>query len=337
MRVGVYGICKNEKDFIERCFNSIKHADAIVICDTGSTDGTFEMLEDLSKQYPQLIIKRIHVNPWRFDDARNAALYLLPENLDICISIDADEMLEPDWYDILNSHIKEDLTTHGKVADRYHHRFKTVWDWDKNSINVSEHWHERIHNRHGYRWQLPVHEVLVKCDRTPEVVKWMQNFLMIQHPDISKSRASYLPLLEQSAKEDPKRWKTLSFLAGEYASANRYDEAISTLDKALILENIDKAFLHYQLSTVYQHNGDIFSAISELERSCKIAPNIREYLVYLAKLYLTCGVEAYKNLALPTLNRAESITQRTYGYEYNSECWGNSFIELKKIIEEYRE
>jgi glycosyltransferase involved in cell wall biosynthesis len=333
MRVGVYIICKNEIAFIERCFNSIRQADEIVICDTGSTDGTVELLQKLSIDHSQLTIKKIHVNPWRFDDARNAALYSLSGDLDVCISIDADEMLEPGWYDILSAHVDKDIKDNGKVSDRYHHRFKTVWDWDKAGMNVSEHWHERIHTRHGYRWQLPVHEVLVKCDGTLENVKWMSNFWMIQHPDTTKSRGSYLPLLEQSVKEDPKRWKTLSFLAGEYVSTGRHDDAINTLDKALCLEDADKAFLHYQLSTVYQHKGDIFSAISELERSTRLAPNIREYLIYLAKLYQVCEVEAYKSLVLPTLIRAESITERTYGYEYNPDAWGNSFDELKKTVE----
>lgn len=330
MRVGVYCICKNEKDFIERCFNSIKQTDEIVICDTGSTDGTLELLEKLSKNYPKLTVKNIHVNPWRFDDARNVALYSLSEDIDVCISIDADEMLEPGWYDILSAHVNEDLKVNGKISDRYHHRFKTVWDWDKESLNVSEHWHERIHSRHGYRWQLPVHEVLVKCDGTPEIIKWMPNFWMIQYPDTTKSRSSYLPLLEQSVKEDPKRWKTLSFLAGEYVSTGRHDEAIGAIKQAVDVEGSDRAFLYYQLSTVYQRKGDLYQAVIELQSSCRLAPNVREYCVYLAKLCLSGNL---KTEAMIAIRKAENITERTYGYEYNPEAWGVQFDELRDKIE----
>lgn len=43
-KICVYAICKNEKSNIEKWLTSMNEADYIVVLDTGSTDGTYEML-----------------------------------------------------------------------------------------------------------------------------------------------------------------------------------------------------------------------------------------------------------------------------------------------------
>ena len=47
MKISVYAICKNEELFIEDMIKSCYEADEIVICDTGSSDRTI----DIIKQY----------------------------------------------------------------------------------------------------------------------------------------------------------------------------------------------------------------------------------------------------------------------------------------------
>jgi glycosyltransferase involved in cell wall biosynthesis len=250
IKIGVYAICLNEKEFIERCFDSIKEADEIVICDTGSTDGTLEMLHKLSKEHLNTKIKSINVDPWRFDDARNVALYSLSPDIDFCISIDADEILVPGWYQILIAVIEKDMLE-GTLPDRYHHRFKSIWNWKEDGSNFTEHWHERIHSRHGYRWCLPVHEHLVKMsDNSEGKANWLHDLWMIQKPDLTKSRSSYLPLMEIAAKEDPKRWKTFSFMAYELVNTGRVDEARAAIEHALQIPESDKDHLQKQLKGI---------------------------------------------------------------------------------------
>jgi len=331
VKIGIYMICKDEKEFIKRCYESIKEADSIVICDTGSKDETIDILADLSKEHKNLIVKNIFVSPWRFDDARNTALMSLPSDVDICVSIDADEMLEPGWYQILKTAVEEDIAARGKPHDRYHHRFRTIWDWQTTNSNVSEHWHERIHTRHGYMWKLPVHEHIVKCDGTPDEVRWLKDIQMTQKPDTSKNRGSYLTMLKQSAIEDKKRWKTFSFLAGEYINAGFYREAAEAIEHALTLPDSDKAFLHYQLSGINKRQKDYDSAIMNMMNVVKHAPKVREYVVYLAQTYLEAGRQSD---AVATMERAAKITERTYGYEYNAGCWGTRFDQLTKQIKE---
>ena len=73
MKIVVYAICKNEDNFIDRWFNSMKEADDIYVLDTGSTDNSFKHLKKLGVHAVQKII-----DPWRFDVARNESLKLVP-------------------------------------------------------------------------------------------------------------------------------------------------------------------------------------------------------------------------------------------------------------------
>jgi glycosyltransferase involved in cell wall biosynthesis len=90
VKIAVYAISKNEAMFVER-FCSAVDADLILIADTGSTDNTVELAKQHGAQVPEICI-----TPWRFDDARNAALALLPRDIDVCVSLDLDEELQPD-------------------------------------------------------------------------------------------------------------------------------------------------------------------------------------------------------------------------------------------------
>lgn len=194
--VAVYGIFKNEQKFIERFLVSVQDADEIILCDTGSEDETTRTINRF-QQYTDLNLKvySICVSPWRFDDARNTSLALVNPNIDICISMDIDEYLMPGWKGYLINSWESDCT-------RYYHKFKTVWP----GKSVSEHWHERIHCRNGYRWQLPVHEILEYSGQ--EKIKLLPGFCIYQEPDNNKERSNYLPLLEQSVQERSDVWKS---------------------------------------------------------------------------------------------------------------------------------
>ena len=93
IKICVYAICKNEYKMINRWLESMSEADYIVVLDTGSTDGTFEALQQdkrITKVEQQII------NPWRFDVARNESMKLVPKDADILVCTDFDEIFEPD-------------------------------------------------------------------------------------------------------------------------------------------------------------------------------------------------------------------------------------------------
>ena len=88
----VYAISKNEEQFVRRFCKSAQDADYILVADTGSSDGTSTLARECGA-----IVHDIFISPWRFDLARNSALALIPRSVDICISLDLDEVLEPGW------------------------------------------------------------------------------------------------------------------------------------------------------------------------------------------------------------------------------------------------
>ena len=88
--IAVYGIYKNEQNFIERFLASVQTADEVVLCDTGATDDTNNIIKKFIETHPNVNLKTvpIGISPWRFDDARNTALSLVSPYVEICISLD---------------------------------------------------------------------------------------------------------------------------------------------------------------------------------------------------------------------------------------------------------
>ena len=93
-KVSVYAICKNEEQNILKWYDSMKEADEIIVLDTGSTDNTIKLIK---KNCPKIKLFQDRITPWRFDVARNKSLALVPEDTDICVCTDIDEVLHPGW------------------------------------------------------------------------------------------------------------------------------------------------------------------------------------------------------------------------------------------------
>ena len=92
LKICVYAICKNESKFIKRWLESIKDADYICVLDTGSTDNSIELLKDAN-----VILGEKTFEKFRFDEARNESLKLVPKDTDVYICLDIDEVMLPGW------------------------------------------------------------------------------------------------------------------------------------------------------------------------------------------------------------------------------------------------
>jgi len=95
-------IVKNETQIIERCLASLRsHIDFWVIVDTGSTDGTQELIRRLLKDIPG----ELHARPWKdFAHNRTEAIRLAEAKADYLLFCDADMTLlvhEPNWKNAL--------------------------------------------------------------------------------------------------------------------------------------------------------------------------------------------------------------------------------------------
>lgn len=216
MKVAVYTIAKNEAQFVRRWYESSQEADYHVIADTGSNDDTLEIAKELG-----IITLTVNVDPFRFDDSRNASLAAVPLDADYCVALDMDEVMQPGWREQLEIAFNEGI-------DRPQYRFIT--DWNPDGTPAVEFHGFRIHRRKGVRWIYPIHEVPTTYDGSD--TRKLYPFEIHHRPDKSKSRAQYLPLLEQAARENPDS-RTLYYLGREYFYRQMYPNSAEVLKKYL--------------------------------------------------------------------------------------------------------
>lgn len=215
MKIAVYAISKNEEKFVKRFCESAKDADIIQIVDTGSTDNT---VEEAKKN--GAVVHSISINPWRFDAARNASLALLPADVDVCISLDLDEVLLPGWRDVIEAAWVGE-------TNRLQHLFD---NGDGLIFGVS-----RIHARKGFVWKYPCHEYVVTDARNTEKLAVSKEVLMLHQPDPTKSRGQYMPMLEMAVKEDPNCSRSQFYLARELLFYSKHEDAVREFKKYLAM------------------------------------------------------------------------------------------------------
>lgn len=212
MKVCVYSIALDEAPHVDSFMATALEADIVVVADTGSRDGTVEALTAAGA-----VVHRISIRPWRFDDARNAALALVPADIDVCVSVDLDEVLAPGWRALLDH--EWDGATAGTC--RY------VWSHDEAGGAGLTFRADRVHQRHGYRWVNPCHEVVV-ADRVIESKRPL-SFVLDHWPDPSKPRSTYVDLLELGLAERPHDPRSVHYLGREYMFVGRYSDAVRLL------------------------------------------------------------------------------------------------------------
>ena len=317
MKVVVYAIAKNEEKFVNRWYDSMKEADSIYVLDTGSNDNTVKFLQEKGVN---VLVKEIV--PWRFDVARNESLNLVPEDTDICVCTDLDEVFVPGWREELEKTWKEG-----------NNRLRYVYNWslDKDNKPIISFYSEKIHSRKGYKWTHPVHEIL-EYDGNNERFETTDNVILNHYPDASKSRSSYLPLLELSVKEDPDNDRNMHYLGREYMYYSRWNECIDTLIKHLNLPSAtwrdERCASMRFIGRSYINLGRYDEARIWLEKAVKEAPYLRDPYVELAFLEYKLGnyLEVIKNCTL-----ALTIKENKKTYINEKFCWDYTIDDLLSI------
>jgi glycosyltransferase involved in cell wall biosynthesis len=268
MKVAVYTIALNEEKHVQRWYDSAKEADYLLIADTGSKDRTVELARELG-----IVCVDITIDPWRFDDARNTSLALIPRDIDYCIALDLDEVLIKGWRTEL-----EVAHKNGWTRPRYNYA------WSVNEDGTPGHMFggDKIHARNGYRWKHPVHEVLV-ADRITETTGYT-SLGLYHYPDQTKSRGGYLSLLELSVKEDPMDDRNAYYYARELFFYQKYEEAAREFKRHLKLPtaqwDAERAASYRHLAKCEPDNKEQWLLKARAE-----SPGRREALVELAAYY----------------------------------------------------
>jgi glycosyltransferase involved in cell wall biosynthesis len=312
MKIAVYAISKNESQFVERFCRSAKDADVILIADTGSTDNTVELARSHGA-----IVHNVFINPWRFDKARDAALSLIPSDVDVCISLDLDEELQEGWREEIERVWQEDTT-----------RLRYKFDW---GMGIAF-YYEKIHHRKGYHWHHPCHEYPVPDVRTNEVWAHTDMLLVVHKPDSTKSRGQYLDLLKVAVTEDPRCPRNAFYYARELTFYRHWNEAIAELNRYLALpaatwEN-ERCYAMRLMGKCYDELGDFNNALKWHRLAVAEAPNTREPWVELAMFAYT------KSMWLESYYAATSalqIVNKQDVYTMNPDVWTEQPHDLASI------
>lgn len=296
MKIAVYTIALNEEKHVARWHASAKEADLLLIADTGSTDKTRFLAKSLG-----IKVHQISVVPWRFDVARNASLALIPEDFDICIQLDMDEVLQDGWREILENAFSSGINWPS---------YREVTSRDANGQAISWFNHHRIHPRKGFIWRYPIHEVIEPTQGTPFKREFIE--LEIDHiQDHTKSRKSYLNLLEMAVKEDPRDWRMRHYLNREYWYNKDWNKVLSSAYEAMEIAegwDVERASTCMWASEAAHFLNLKKLSIEWAERATSEAPNFyeawhwRAHIAHLCGDWESCREFSFKRLTLERQN-----------------------------------
>lgn len=256
---------------------------AYLILDTGSTDNTIQVTQDLFKLHA---VKEGYIVEQPFVDfatSRNYALRCAEEkfpNAAFFLMIDA-EWIMCNVSELLNF-CREHL-----YSDQDSYLIRGVCEKDDFFVQ------RLIRPKKGLRYTKKIHEKFNKTTtvKAPSTIYFN---LLTTHYGMQKTRDRWLrdlTLLEEEFKNDPKDGHTIYYLGQTYAALGNYDEAIKyfTLYCERALPDEFSFMVHWRLAELYQIQNHWEKALYYYLKAYNIRPTRAEPLINIASYYLTKG------------------------------------------------
>lgn len=265
-------IVKNESEVIRRCLDSVKpHIDYWVIVDTGSTDGTQEIIKEHMKDIPGELYER----PWRnFGENRSEAYKLAKGKGEYILFMDADDVLE----------FKDGATFPLLTKDMY-----MMWRGTKEFSYIKP---QLAKASLPWKWIGVTHEYL-DCG-FPYSRDTLEN---VRYISVSDGASSHDPekfqknvkLLLQGLKDEPHNTRYAFYLAESYYDAGEKGKALEAYQKRIEMGGWPEEVFWSKLRIAHLLraiglNSDIVSA-SYLDAH-KYRPHRAESLYYLSEYYI---------------------------------------------------
>ena len=245
-------IVKNESKVIRRLLESVKDSvDYYVIVDTGSTDGTPEIIKSTMDAYG--IEGEVHHEPWvNFGHNRQQALEyaVAAGKADFLLFIDADEELKCSerFYENL------DLDT-TYYLEKHHSSYRYAAPALINIKNAK------------WAWKGVVHNYLQSSHKLK--VKTLKNAWIIYHTGQGAKSHGVTPeqkflrdaaMLEEELKKNPKDSRSQYYLAQSYRDAGKIDLAIENYKKNIELKGwTEEIYVSYlRIGEMMRDRGDRF-------------------------------------------------------------------------------
>jgi len=262
-------IVKDETPVIERCLASVKDVvNYYIIFDTGSTDGTQELIKKTMEGYG--IPGEIHESEFvNFEHNRNEALECATnnENIDYVLFIDADEQLRYNDASMLSS-LNADTCLIEKSYGPLRYKIPFM-------LNVKT---------KKWKWEGVVHEYVRPLDPPASTVFYPGGIILATVGEGVRSRGVSIEekflkdaeLLEAEYEKNPDDLRSLFYLAQSYRDAGKLDKAIDAYDKRAQKEGWEeeKYYSQYQKGKLmlYSDNYVYDDAKKELLAAAQLRP-----------------------------------------------------------------
>jgi glycosyltransferase involved in cell wall biosynthesis len=271
-------IVKNESHIILECLNSVyKYIDYWVICDTGSTDNTKEIITNFFKE--KGIPGEIHDHEWKnFGHNRTLAFRAAEGKADYAWVIDADDYLEGEL-----------VLPNTKEIDSYALRIKRgSFFWWRNQVF-------KLDSKWEYKGVL--HEYAACEKQNPKIVKLEGTYNICARTMGGARNVGITPvekysrdavILEEAMKEDPTNTRHQFYLAQSYFDSQQWEKADQAYQKRVEMGGWEEE-VFYSLYRVAMIAAIVNKPFTEIKEKFLMAWNYRpiraEPLYQISKLY----------------------------------------------------
>ncbi len=301
-------IVKNESNVICRCLDSVKPLiDYWVIVDTGSTDGTQQIIRNHLKDIPGELFEREWKN---FGFNRTEALQLAKNKGDYLLIIDADDILE----------YSEGFKFGNLDKECYH-----MWRGSKDFRYLIP---QVIKNNLPWKWVSVVHEYL-DCGDTPIRHETLQDILYTSIGGGARAGIEkffqYITLLEEGIKQEPHNERYAFYLGESYRDANQPEKAIEWYQKRIEMGGWPEEvyWSYYQIAYIKERLGySEDEIVSSYNRAHRYRPHRPETVFRLAAYLNRTGRQ---DLAYETLKGFEALAPTERDTLFNEDwmkTWG---------------
>lgn len=282
MKISAVLIVKNEEALLGRCLQSIKNADEIIVCDTGSTDRTIE----IAKEHGAKVFTDF---TWcdDFAKARNHAKSKATGSY--ILSIDADEVLH-DFEKVRDAVRSRKLSYYvTMIAEHAPEEEPQTFQFPRLFKNCPEVW-----------WEGAVHNHLNINGEESTGIEITYGYSPAHQMDPDRA----MRILEREAKDDKTKLREMYYLGREYFYKKRYEECTATLgyyvQHSRFLPEKADAFLIMSQAYWIQHMGD--DARDACLQALNINANFKEACLWMANISWEWNGRQWKKMAETATN-----------------------------------